>query len=251
MPPTLPTLFTNANAVYDRYGTEGVDLRLDDHGEATGQTIRATATALTGATTLSITALQTGILRGDTLQFDGGGMAAVVGVTLTAAAPVGATSLTVLPLTGDVNGQAMAFDSGVNIALAARLNEGCKIGTAKVMLYCCARYDASVLAQSYSVYNWATIAACKWIGSRRGQSPPSSIVSDYEEAIDEMKQVQKGQLLIESIGTRTSDFPFFSNITVDPSYPFIKARVELPISEQTPTNYWQYPDWASYWGVWQ
>ena len=118
---TLPNIYCNDADIYDYLGTEGVQLRLDDHNEATGQTVQAVADAPLGATSIAVSPLPSRLYRGTVLTFDGAGMPAVVEATLTATALQGAIVLAVLPLPNQVNGQATAFDSGVNVALNARL----------------------------------------------------------------------------------------------------------------------------------
>ena len=61
-----------------------------------------------------------------------------------------------------------------------------------------------------------------------------------------MKLVQASELNIEDIGTRTSGWPFLSNVTIDLSYTVRKVRVETAISEPTQTQYPQAIDWNSY-----
>lgn len=122
---------------------------------------------------------------------------------------------------------------------------GARKGTSKVKLYCNARYDDSQLVLSGTVLDWATIAAAKFLCTRRAQSCPKSILSDYEEAIEEMRMVQSSELSLEDIGTRGVDWPSISNIIVNPGYDGMRARVQQGISEQTPTAYGQYVDWNS------
>lgn len=246
MPPgALPNLYVTPADVYDYMGTEMAQLRLDDHSQASDQTVQATATAAPGATSLAVTALTSPLLPGSTLEFDGAGMPAVVEVVVTAIATVGATSLTVAPLPAAVNGLAEAFDNGVNTATAARLVKACQYATARVKMYCASRYDDSALAQSWSVNRWALALACEWMCKRRGGSATEGIADDVKTALEEMKQVQAGALHIEDIGTRTSGWPFLSNVTVDIGYDYAKLRVEQPLSEQTPTVYGQFIDWNS------
>ncbi len=243
------TLFCSPNDVFDYVGVEGAQLRLDDHSLATGQTIKTTAAAAIGATTLAVTALQYPLLAGSVLEFDGGGTTEVVEAILTAVATVGSTSLTVAALPVAIAALAQAQDSGVNLATAQRLTKGCQYGTSQVKLYCNNRYDDSVLAQSWSVNRWSTYLAGRWVAKRRGQTAPKGIEQDVEEALDELRQVRTGMLCIEDIGTRTSGWPFISNVTVDIGYNITKVRVEQPISELTPTQYGQYVDWSSVLGV--
>ncbi len=239
----LPNLYCLPSDLYDFLGSEGAQLRLDDHNQATGQIVQTTADAALGATTLAITALQKPILRGTVLLFDGAGMETVVEATLTATAIVGATSLTVDTLSAGVNAQAQARDSGVNVALAARLVKGCSYATAQVKLYCCPRYDDSQLAQSWSVNRWATVLGSRWVAKRLSRACPAGIEKDYEEVIEELKGVRMSFLNIEDIGTRTSGWPFISNVSVNLGYDIAKVRVEPQISEATPTQYGQFVDW--------
>lgn len=250
MPITLSTLFCTPNDVWDMLSSEGVDLRLDDHNLASGQLITVSADALTGATTLTTTAIPVALLRGATLVFDGAGISTPVQAILTAAAAVGATSLAITALEGNINSGAQARDSGVNVATAARLLVGARKGTSKVKLYCNSRYDDSQLALSGSVLDWATLFACKFLCERRAQGCPKSIKSGCDEALEELRAVQAGQLMIEDIGTRGTDWPTVTNIVVRPGYNGMQSRVEPAISEGTPTVYGQFVDWSSISTIW-
>lgn len=249
MPPvTLPNLYCLPSDVYDYLGTEGAQLRQDDHDLATGQVMTVQSAAAQGATSLSIDPLQYPLLPGTTLEFDGGGMSAVVEAVLTTLAVAGATSLSVAALPQQINQYAQARDSGVNVALAARLVKACNYATAQVKLYCCGRYDDSQLALSWSVNRWATNLGAKWMCRRRGGVTPKGVEEDAKEALEEMKYVQRGMLNIEDIGTRTAGWPFISNVSIQVGYDYAKLRVEQALSEPTPTQYGQYIDWnAALW----
>lgn len=250
MPITLSTLFTSPQDVWDLLSVEGVDLREDDHNRATGQEIVTSAVGLVGATTLSVAALPVALLKGAELTFDEAGMSVPVKVRLTIVASVLDTTLNVEALESEVASGAIARDSGVNAATGARLLVGCRKGTSKVKLYCNARYDDSALAQSGTVCDWATICASKFLCTRRAQGCPKSLLADYEECIEEMRMVQTSQLSIEDIGTRGIDWPQIVNVTVNPSYDGMRARVQPAISEQSPTDYGQYVDWNSARSLW-
>lgn len=236
--------------MWDLLSTEGVDLREDDHNLASGQIIQTTLDTPVGSTTMQVAALPVALLAGAQLTFDGAGMPVPYTVSLTAAAMVGATSLSVLdstgvPTTTDIPAGAQARDSGVNAATGARLLVGCRKGTSKVKLYCNQRYDDSQLKLAGSVLDWATICAAKFLCTRRAQGCPKGLKEDYDEALETMQKVQSTQLSIEDIGTRGIDWPTVTNITVDPGYDVMRARVEPNISEQTPTAYSQFIDWNS------
>lgn len=257
MPIQYQTLFTQPQDMWDMLSTEGVDLREDDHLLASGQIIQSSSDTPIGSSTMAVVALPVALLQGAQLEFDASAMPLPVMVQLTAAANVGATSISIQQVTNsgttttlgntvvDIPANAQARDSGVNAATGARLLIGCRKGTTKVKLYCNQRYDDSQLQLSGTINDWATICGAKWLCTRRAQGCPKGIKADYDEAIEEMKMVQAGQLAIEDIGTRGVDWPTVTNITVNPGYDGMRARVEPNISEQTPTAYNQYIDWNS------
>ncbi len=246
MPPPVPTtVLCNPQDVFDYLGSEGAQLRLDDRRLATGQTITVTADAVAGDTTLNVMAVTSPLLRGSTLEFDGGGTETVVQVVLSAVARVGDLTLSVVPLASAILADASAQDNGVNTALAARLIKGCLYGDAQVKTYCSPRYDDGDLAQSWSANRWATCMASRWVAKRLCRPCPQSIQADYEETLLELQKVNNGQLNIENAGTRTAGFPFITNVTIDIGYYTNKVRVEPSISDSTPTQFPQKIDWSS------
>ncbi len=219
---TLATLFCSPNDVWDLLSVEGVDLREDDHNLASGQIIQTTSDTPVGSSTMAVSAIPVALLRGAQLVFDGAGMSAPYTVSLTAAANVGATSLSIADTTGtatttNVPSGAQARDSGVNAATGARLLVGCRKGTSRVKLYCNKIYDDSQLKLSGRVLDWAAICAAKFICTRRAQGCPKSLQADYDECIEELRMVQNGQLTIDDCATRWVDWPSDTNITVRPS----------------------------------
>ena len=257
MPITLQTLFCLPQDVWDLLSVEGVDLREDDHNLASGQIIQTTADTPVGSTTMTVAPLPVALLLGDQLTFDSGGMSIPVTVSLTAVASVGATSLSIVqvttvgsttvgtPTVTDIPTGAQARHSGVNAATGARLLVGCRKGTSEVKLFCNKRYDDSQLKLAGSVCDWAATCAAKFLATRRAQGCPKGVKADYDEIIHRMELVNSGQLDIEDCGTRGVDWPVITNVTVDPAYDYMRARVEPNISEQTPTAYAQYIDWNS------
>ncbi len=239
----LPNLYCGFGDLADYLSSEGVELRLDDHSLATGQTVQASGTANQGTTSLSVSPLQYALPSGAVLNFDGAGMPSQVQLVLTAAAGVGSTSLTTLPLPAAVNSAAQAIDNGINIATNARVAKAISYATSRVKLYCCSRYDDSALATAWSVNRWAMVLAAQWICKRRGQGVPDGIADDVEETMEELKAVKARALDIEDIATRTSSWPSWSNVSIDLTYEINRARVEQSSSEPTPTQYHQFQDW--------
>lgn len=245
MPIALPNVYCTPQDIYEMISIEAAQLRLDDQSQASGQQVQATADAAIGATSITISATQYAMLRGTRLVFSDAAMDAPVEVTLNAAAAAGATSLTVVALATTVSSGAIAVDDGVNVWLAGLMVKAAKYATARVKLYCCCRYNDSDLVQSWSVNQWATTIAARWLGTRCFRAAPQQIEDAYQETMEELKAVKDSQLNIEDIGTRTSGWPFLSNVTVDLCYTIRKVRVEQQISEPTNTQYAQAVDWNS------
>ncbi len=246
-PAAISPLFCTPNDVFDYIGVDGTQLRLDDTNQASGQQIETTSDSPIGSTAIAIAPLAQGLLKGSQLAFSFAGMPEPVTVVLSSVAQIGAVSLAVTQTAVDVPSGAIAFDNGVNVWLGGLLGKACQYATSQVMDYCCNRYDATVLATSQSVNRWASTIAARWIAKRRTQAAPQGIESDYEEVVDWLKGVRSGNLNIGNIGTRTSGWPFLSNVTVDLAYTVRKIRVETQISEPTPTQYPQCCDWSSIW----
>lgn len=246
MPPlALPNLYATPVDVWDYCGVEGVELSLDDHLNATGQKIMATVDALQGAAVVNITALACPLLRGTVLTFDGAGMPNEGQLTLATTATRGSMTLNVVPLVQQINAQAAANDSGVNLAQAQRLVKSCAYGTDEVKMYCCSRYNDSDLVKSFTVNRWATICAAKWLLKRRSRPCPQGVMDDYNDALKVMEKVQSGKMQISGLGTRTAGWPYIDNFVIDQRYEVTKIRVEPALSEATPTQFAQFLDWNS------
>jgi hypothetical protein len=246
----LPNLYCTYNDVADYLSTEGIELRLDDHTQATGQQVLVTIPASAGATSLSVEALGQYLPNGCVLNFDGGGLSPVLQVILTALAPVGATTLAVMALGADVPQGASAIDNGVNIASNARVAKARAYATATCKRYCTNRYDDSQLAQAWSVNQWATVIAARWVAKRRAQGCPQAIEDDYKEALDELKKVQVREMDVEDIYTRNASWPSWFNATIDQTYDVNRVRVEQSTSDPTITQFPVLIDWYDNFAGW-
>lgn len=240
---TLP-LLTTPQDVIDSAGIAGVQLREDDATLASGQVISLTSGGTVGSTTLVVPALQYPLLNGTVLTFNQAGMDEPVDVTLAAVANASAISLTVVPLTTAIPNGAQATDNGVNVWQASLALKGCKYATDRVALYC-NRYSLPNLQTSWVVNQWATTFALHWLAKRRMMAAPQGVQADYETALEELKQVQRGELQLPNVAPRTSGWPFMSNVTIDLTFPVRRVRVEASISEPTPTQFPQSVDYNS------
>jgi hypothetical protein len=118
-------------------------------------------------------------------------------------------------------------------------------GTERVNWYCLTKYQPEVLATSYMVNQWAVICAAYWLSCRRGNPPPGSYDSLYQEAKEDMKGIKSGEFSIPECGFRDAFWPVWSHVRVDCLYALRKNRVERPLSEQSPVPYYQNQDWPS------
>lgn len=245
MPITLPNLYTTPQDIYEMVGVDAAQLRLDDTNQASGQQVQTTADAAVGATSLTVAATQYAMLRGTRLVFSYAQMDSPVEVTLSAVANAGATTLSITSLATAINSGSIAVDDGVNVWLAGLMSKACKYATERVQMYCLPRYDDTQLVNSWTVNQWATVIAARWLANRLYRAAPEPVEKSYQDAVDELKQVQTGKLKIPNCGPRTSEWPFLSNVTIDPVYTYRKVRVEQVISEPTVTQYPQAIDWNS------
>lgn len=126
-------------------------------------------------------------------------------------------------------------DGAVNAAELLRLTrQACNYATSKVNDFCAGRYDPADLETSWTVNEWATVIAARWLCSRRGNPVPGSLKERLAEVMDELKQVKSGQYSLQDLAERTSSAPIWSNTRVDVRYRTRRIRVERPISEGTP-----------------
>ena len=246
-------MYCSPQDVFDVIGTDAAQLREDDYNQASGQSVATTVAAVAGATSLTVSALQYGMLAGTNLLFGNAGLATPVSVFLTAVANASATSLTVAAIPADIPSGATATDNGVNVWLAGMLLKSCKYGTATVKRYTVNRYQDSDLVNSWSVNDWATTVSARWLAMRRYNPVPSQIEQKFQETMQELRMVSAGQLLIEDIGARSPGWPFMDNLTTIDWLTWTKVRVEPITSDPTPTQGPQFVDWnsvASFEGIW-
>lgn len=99
------------------------------------------------------------------------------------------------------------------------------------------RYTSAQLQQSVIVTYWTALMASCYFCSRRGNGVPESLSSDLEVAMDEMKEVQKGELDLLEIVATDVNWPAWSNVRVVTWARLYKIRVERGISEGSPTTF--------------
>jgi hypothetical protein len=92
------------------------------------------------------------------------------------------------------------------------------------------------------INDFATVIACRWLCSRRGNSVPKSIESLFKEVMEELKMIQRGETSLADIAERNINTPTWSNIRIQILNNVRKMAVERPLSESTPTDYSQTVD---------
>lgn len=107
--------------------------------------------------------------------------------------------------------------------------------TARVNLYLGNRYTSAQLATSWSVHDWATMIAARWVCRRRTNPVPESLQDAYDEAIAEMTAIRDRLMSLTDIQERQADQPVLSNMTLDGRYKVKQLRKQLPISTPRPT----------------
>lgn len=129
----------------------------------------------------------------------------------------------------------------------AHLNKAIQWATARVNFYLGNQYAARYLAESWIVNDWATILACYWLRTRRGNPAPSAIMDMYKGAVEDMSRVQSGEVNLPDTPTRSAAWPAWSNVRVDQLYPVRKVRVERGLSESRGgrPSYQQHLDFAA------
>lgn len=128
---------------------------------------------------------------------------------------------------------------------AGYITQAIQYATDRCNFYLLGRYAAARLQQSWIVNNWCVIVAAHWLSMRRGNPPPGSVKALYEEAIEDMKLVQKGAQEVPGIGARGSQWPVWSNVRVEALYSLRKLRVEVQLSEGTQLPERKNPDFGA------
>src|SRR5262245_15403667 len=131
-------------------------------------------------------------------------------------------------------------DSGTvsQVELDAFLNQGLIWATSRCNYYLISKYKPEDLVTSPLVNEWATIAACWWLCSRRLNPIPETMTrlaygrpgTDERGAMGDMVDVREDRTDIADIGQRDVEWPAWSNVRVDPRYRLKQIRVERPIS---------------------
>lgn len=137
-----------------------------------------------------------------------------------------------------VAGVALRLDDDQNATESATetaylTTQGLNWATSKVNDYCEGRYDIADLAANWTVNEWASILAARWLCLRRCNPIPESVQALYEEAVEQLQQVKAGQYDLGDAAERTTKGPAWSNLRLS-LHRVRKLRVERPISEKTP-----------------
>lgn len=125
------------------------------------------------------------------------------------------------------------------------MSRALNVGTARVLSYLQPRYATADLVNSWAVNEYAARLAALQVCRHGGQAVPASVKEAADEAVEDLKAIKAGDMVIPDVGVASPDWPAWSNITVDPRYRVRQARVQRGMSERTPTQYPQADDLAS------
>lgn len=103
-------------------------------------------------------------------------------------------------------------------------------------MYISNKYDPSVMAQSWLIYNWASIMAAYRVTLRRCGSPPAALQWEYEQVMDKLAQIANGQLQIAGLASLATPGIAMANLRLDPRFPYKQMGVETQISGQQPNG---------------
>jgi len=102
----------------------------------------------------------------------------------------------------------------------------------KMTQYLVRRYDTASLAGNYWVCFNTAIVACYILCGGRGNTRPTSLVSDYKDTIESLKEVRSGLADIPDLAARRQSCPVMSNIRILLA-PQPHARVHRSMSTTT------------------
>lgn len=132
---------------------------------------------------------------------------------------------------------------------AAFLSRAHNWATGRILFYCAPFYDASAMASSWLVNEWASVLATFWVCVRRVNPLPDVIRQLVyggdglgEGVMGDLKDVREGRAQIPDVGARNVPWPAYSNVRVDPRFRVRQVRVIRQTSEGTPTRYPQPTD---------
>lgn len=237
MPPDPGTPYTDQVSITALLGAAGLLARLDDGITAAGGIANVASTIPVTITTTSAH----GLASGQSVMLFGANGA-------NGTWPIVVTGPTTFTLTGSQNiGNAFAgagawLATGSNNSL---IGSAVGVGTAKVNKYCQPLYESSDLAQSWSVWNWATIFAAHWVCCRRANPVPNSLMNNYLEAKDECEAVKRMEFPIEDIGYRNDIMPLWAALRIDQRYSVKKLRVESALSSRVAPQFPRRIDFAA------
>lgn len=101
--------------------------------------------------------------------------------------------------------------------------------TSRIHLHCTA-YEASVLAESWVINQYAAIMAAYYASARRGNPPSGTLSQMYEEVMADLGKIKSGEFALPDAAKRDSAFPAWSNMSIDSRRAVHKMRVEPSLS---------------------
>lgn len=111
--------------------------------------------------------------------------------------------------------------------------------TEELDLYLVQLYEPSELQTSVLVNRWCVVMASKFLGERRGNPPPESVVIEYQRIADPftglLAQIADRKCSLPKISKRAELVPTFSNLVVDRRHPINTIRKTRTNSSAAPS----------------
>lgn len=110
----------------------------------------------------------------------------------------------------------------------------CLDATDYINLYCSLRYNESDMVNNQWVRRQATYLAAYFLSMRRGN--PQRYLSAYERITAVLERINRGELMIPRLPTRSDYAPGVTNYRVDDRFHVNKTRVQPTITSGTDTG---------------
>lgn len=123
----------------------------------------------------------------------------------------------------------------------ANLGRAIQRASQRINRYCLLLYSDAQLAASDWVLEAADDLGAYFLGGRRGNPVPTSIVEYYDMVMDDLKKLHKGQAWLPDAAPRRAVVPRLSNINMR-LWPTPHSRVQEKRSTGRPQDYSQRKD---------
>lgn len=244
---TLDT-YTSQSQVMRLFSAMGAKLRLDDQAEQVDVAITGTPTSGTYTLTYGGNATPAITYNGDREDVQDAlrhiDALANVEVHTFGTSPNYTHRITLVDIVGDATAitAAESLAGGTPVITIGVVQTGSDdafddaiiMACEEINKWCWKYYTGENLGTSNLVNQWATFLSCYYLSQRRGN--PALFSDMRKEILEELKQVNFGNLQLPNIPMRRSLAPVISNQRADPRYVWKVLRLEKQGSTRTPAT---------------